>query len=81
MADYDDVIVMNKIKFGNFAVRKRTITFHNILCLTTKKMLAPPLNIPFSLSVQWLYKARDLTASNNVIILQIVLLNNFILHG
>ena len=38
-------------------------------------------NIPFSLSMQWLYKAGDLTTSNNVIILQIVLLNNFILHG
>ena len=27
VADYDDVIVMNKIKFENFVARKRAITF------------------------------------------------------
>ena len=43
MADCDDIIVMNIIKFENFAVRKHAIGFNNILCLTTKKMLPPPL--------------------------------------
>ena len=45
MADYDDVIVMNKIKISQLA---SAITFHNILCLTTKKMLPLPLTCAFT---------------------------------
>ena len=48
VANYDDVIVMNKIKFENFAAHKHAIIFHNILCLTTKKMLPPPLLLQLS---------------------------------
>ena len=47
VADYDDVIVMNIIKFENFTACKHTIVFRNILCLTTEKMFLPPLNLDY----------------------------------